>query len=180
MMVGAVAVFSAILAHLGMVRMKKDLDYGRWMVRRGAQVFALCAGLQFLVGMWMLLSVPRPVMLEFMRQPLSGAVFGSALLSVVASILLMLIGSSAERPNAMVHAGFGMMVITLALMIMMRHLLRQVFLKPYLQWENMQVQPQTSVIALFLVLFVVGLGTVGYMIAQFARGGRDRSATTGV
>lgn len=174
MMVGAIAVFSAILAHLGMVKMKKDLDYGRWIVRRGAQVFALCAGLQFLIGMWMLLSVPRPVMLAFMRDPLAGAVFGVALLAVVASIMLMLIGSSAERPSAMVHAGFGMMVMTVALMIVMRHLLRQAFLSPYLQWESMQVQPQTSVIALFLVLFGAGLGTVGYMLAQLTKAGRDR------
>jgi hypothetical protein len=173
MMVGAVAVFSAILAHLGMVKMKKDHEYGRWIVRRAAQMFALFAGFQFLIGMWMLLSVPKPVLLAFMRDPLAGSVFGVALLSVVASIMLMLIGSSGERPNAMVHAGFGMMVVTLALMIVMRHLLREAFLKPYLEWGSMQVQSQTSVIVIFLLLFVAGLGTVSYMVAQLSRGARN-------
>jgi len=172
MMVGAIAVFSAILAHIGMLKAKSDAGYGYWIVKRGAQVYALCAGLQFILGMWLLLSVPRPVMLAFLRAPLPASIFGVALLTVISSIFLMLIGSSGERPNAMVHAGMGMMVITLALMIVLRHLLRQAFLGPYLQWDSMQVRSQTSVILLFVVLFVAGLGTVGYMLAQLARASR--------
>lgn len=81
MMVGAVAVFSAILAHIGMLKMKTELDYGRWIVKRGAQVFALCAGIQFLIGMWLLLSIPRPVLMAFLRDPIAGSVFGAALLA---------------------------------------------------------------------------------------------------
>ncbi len=57
---GAIAVFSAILAYLGMRKMKADAEYGRWIVQRAAVVFAACTGLQFLLGMWLLLAIPRP------------------------------------------------------------------------------------------------------------------------
>ena len=164
MLVGAVAVFSAILAHMGMRKMKKEFEYGRWIVRRAATVFAACVGVQFLLGMWLLLAQERHVAMMFITDPVGGSVLGLALLSVVASVLLMLIGAIAERPTALVHAGFGMTIVTLCLMVTIRHLLRQAYLRPYLQTENVPVHPQTSVIALFLVLFVGGLGTVAYML----------------
>jgi hypothetical protein len=164
MMVGAVAVFSAILAHIGMRKMKLDFEYGRWIVRRGATVFAAAVGVQFLLGMWLLLAQDRKVAMMFVTDPVAGSVLGLALLSVVASVLLMLIGAIAERPTPLVHAGFGMTVLTLALMVTMRHLLRQAYLKPYLQQEVVTVNTQTGVIVLFLALFFGGIATVGYML----------------
>ena len=59
-------------------------DYGRWMVQRSALVFAVCTGLQFLLGMWLLLAIPREIAMVLLRDPLAGAVFGLALMSVIA------------------------------------------------------------------------------------------------
>lgn len=175
MLNGAVAVFSAILAHVGMLKMKRDFEYGRWIVRRAALVFAIAVGVQFMLGLWLLLATPRNVAVIFMTDPIAGSVFGVALLAVVASVILMMIGALAERPNALVHAGFGMTVITVALMVTMRHLLRQAYLKPYLQLDSVQVAPQTAVIALFFVLFVAGLATVGYMLLLFKKARKQES-----
>jgi len=163
MMVGAVAVFAAMLTQVGMRRLKQEFEYGRWMVRRGATVFAAAAGVQFLLGMWLLLAQERKAAMMFITDPVAGSVFGVALLAVVASVLLMLIGAIAERPTRLVHAGFGMTMLTVGLMVTMRHLLRQAYLKPYLDSANVTVAPQTSVILLFLALFVGGLATVAYM-----------------
>lgn len=164
MLVGAVAVFSAILAHVGMRRMKREFEYGRWIVRRAATVFAASVGVQFLLGMWLLLSQERHVVMTFITDPIAGSVLGLALLSVIASVLLMLIGAIAEKPTALVHAGFALTIVTVTLMVTMRHLLRQAYLRPYLQQENVAVHPQVGVIVLFLVLFVAGLATVAYML----------------
>ena len=164
MLVGAVAVFSAILAHVGMRRMKREFEYGRWIVRRAATVFAAAVGVQFLLGMWLLLSQERHVVMTFITDPIAGSVLGLALLSVIASVLLMLIGAIAEKPTALVHAGFALTIVTVTLMVTMRHLLRQAYLRPYLQQENVAVHPQVGVIVLFLVLFVAGLATVAYML----------------
>jgi len=54
---GAIALFSAILAYLGMRKMKVDAEYGRWIVQRSALIFTACTGLQFLLGMWLLLAI---------------------------------------------------------------------------------------------------------------------------
>lgn len=166
---GAIALFSAILAHLGMRKMKVDAEYGRWIVRRSALVFAACSGLQFLLGMWLLLAIPRQVAMSLLRDPLTGAVFGLALMSVICAVLLILLGSLAEKPGPLVHAGFGMSLVTLFLMVCLRYLLRLAYLKPYVDLGALAVRPQVSVIVLFLFLFVGGLVTVGYMLWLVAR-----------
>jgi len=174
---GAIAVFSAILAHIGMRKMKADFDYGRWLVRRGATVFGICSGIQFLLGLWLLISVPREIMLSFLRDPLASSLLGLSLISVIAAVVSMMVGAMAERPTKLVNAGFGMMVITLTLMVGMRHLLRAAYLKDYANLSALQVQPQVGVIAIFLVLFVGGLVTVGYMLALLVRSSKDKTRT---
>jgi hypothetical protein len=166
---GAIALFSAILAHLGMRKMKADAEYGRWIVRRSALVFAACSGLQFLFGMWLLLAIPRQIAMSLLRDPLTGAVFGLALMSVVCAVLLVLLGSLAEKPGPLVHAGFGMSLVTLFLMVCLRYLLRLAYLKPYVNLGALAVRPQGGVIVLFVFLFVGGLATVAYMLWLVAR-----------
>jgi hypothetical protein len=171
---GAIALFSAILAHLGMRKMKIDVAYGRWMVQRAALVFAACTGLQFLLGMWLLLAIPREIAMVLLRDPLAGSVFGLALISVIAAMLLILVGSLAEKPSPMVHAGSGMSLVTLFLMVCLRYLLRLAYLKPYVHLGALAVRPQIGVIVLFLLLFVGGLATVGYMLWLVARSKKTR------
>jgi hypothetical protein len=173
---GSMVLFSAILAHLGMRKMKVDAEYGRWMVQRSALVFATCTGLQFVLGMWLLLAIPRDIAMALLRDPLTGAVFGLALMSVIAAMLLILLGSLAERPSSMVHAGFGMSLVTLFLMVCLRYLLRLAYLKPYANLTALAVRSQSGVILLFLLLFVGGLATVGYMLWLVARSAKSRAA----
>ncbi len=166
---GAIALFSAILAQLGMRKMKVDAEYGRWIVQRAALVFAVCTGLQFLLGMWLLVAIPRATALALLLDPLGGAVFGLALLSVISAMLLILLGSLAEKPSWLVYAGIAMSVVTLFLMVCLRYLLRLAYLKPYVNLGALALRPQIGVIALFLLLFVGGLATVGYMLWLVAR-----------
>jgi hypothetical protein len=169
---GGIALFSAILAEFGMRRMKTDAGYGRWLAQRSAVVFALCTGLQFLFGMWLLLAIPRDIAMALLRDPLTGAVFGLALMSAIAAMLLILLGSMAARPGPMVHSGFALSMVTLFLMVCLRYLLRMAYLKPYANLGALAVRPQVGVILLFLLLFVGGLATVGYMLWLVARSGK--------
>jgi hypothetical protein len=166
---GALAVFSAILALLGLRKMKVDEAYGRWVMQRSAVVFALCTGVQFMLGMWLLLAIPREYVLALLRQPLAGAVLGVALISAIAAMLLTLLGSMSPRPSAMVQSGFALSLVTLFAMVCLRHLLRMIYLQPYANLSALPVQPQVGVIALFLVLFVGGLATVAYMLRLVAK-----------
>lgn len=174
---GAIALFAAILAEIGMRRMKADVEYGRWLVQRSALVFAGCTGLQFLLGMWLLLSIPRAIAMSLLREPLGASVFGLALISVIAAMLLILIGSLSPRPGALVHAGFGASLVTLFLMVCLRYLLRMAYLKPYMNLGSLAIRPQLGVIVLFLLLFVGGLAAVAYMLWLV---GRSKKAGVGV
>ncbi len=171
---GGIALFSAILAQFGMRKMKTDAQYGRWIVQRSALVFATCTGLQFLLGMWLLLAIPREIAMVLLRDPVAGAVFGVALISVISAMLLILLGSLTEKPSPLVHAGFAMSLVTLFLMVCLRYLLRLAYLKPYANLGALAVRPQTGVIVLFLLLFVGGLATVGYMLWLVARSKKTR------
>lgn len=170
---GSVALFAAILAHLGLRKMRQDEGYGRWLVQRAAVVFAACTGLQFVFGMWLLMAIPREIAMSLLRDPLAGAVFGVALLTAIAGMLLILLGSMAEKPAALVNAGFGCSLATVFLMVCLRYLLRMAYLKPYLHLEALAVKAQWEAIGLFLALFAGGLATVGYMLWLAARGNKS-------
>jgi len=47
-----------------------------------------------------------------LREPLAGAVFGVALIAAIAAMLLILLGSMAPRPSAMVQTGFAASLLT--------------------------------------------------------------------
>jgi hypothetical protein len=169
---GALVVFSAILAEFGLRKMKSEEGYGRWLLQRSSVVFAFCTGLQFLFGMWLLLAIPREIAMEVLRAPLTASVFGLALVSAIAAMLLILLGSMQARPSAMIHSGFAVSMVTLLLMIGLRFLLRIAYLKPYHSLGALHTSPQVGVIAMFLALFIGGLATVAYMLWLVVRSGR--------
>jgi hypothetical protein len=168
--IGAFGVFTAALAHYGTLRFKRDREYGAWLVRRSSIVFAATTILQFLVGMWFLLSLPRNVALIFFRDGLGVTIFGVALLSTLAATILLLVGGTAKEPSRLVHAGFGMVLITVALMVVMRDMVRTAYLQPYFQLSRLQVSPQTGIILVFLLTFMGGLVTLVWMLRKVAQG----------
>jgi len=173
--VGAFGVFTAALAHYGTVRFEKDPEYGGWLVRRSTIVFAGTTVLQFLIGMWFLMSMPKNVALIFFRDGVGVAIFAVALLAVLAATILLLIGGTAKEPSPLIHAGFGMVLITVALMIVMRDMVRTAYLNPYFQMSRLQVSPQIGIIVVFLLTFGGGLATLVWMLRKVANG-RTRQA----
>jgi hypothetical protein len=176
--VGAFGVFTAALAHYGTVRFKKDREYGSWLVRRSSIVFAGTTVLQFLIGMWFLMSLPRNVALIFFRDGVGVSVFGVALLATLAATILLLVGGTAKEPSPMIHAGFAMVLITVALMVVMRDMVRTAYLQPYFQLSRLQVSPQTGIIIVFLLTFVGGLATLVWMLRKVAQGRSQHAAAS--
>jgi len=176
--VGAFGVFTAALAHYGTVRFKKDPEYGGWLVRRSTIVFAGTTVLQFLIGMWFLMSMPKNVALIFFRDGVGVAIFAVALLAVLAATILLLIGGTAKEPSPLIHAGFGMVLITVALMIVMRDMVRTAYLNPYFQMSRLQVSPQIGIIVVFLLTFGGGLATLVWMLRKVANGKTRQAAAS--
>jgi hypothetical protein len=171
MVVGAFTVFTAVLAHLGVKKMKSatDAEYGAWLVRRASVVFALTTGVQFITGTWFVMTMPKAVAVTLFRDPVAGTVFGISVILSLVSMMLMLIGGTSRKPGAMIQAGFGCTILTLALMVGLRQMVRTAYLAPHFDPGTLAVSPQTGVIVLFLVTFVAGLATVGWMVGKVAR-----------
>jgi hypothetical protein len=176
---GALAIFAAILAEIGLRRMRTDGAYGRWILQRAGVVFASCTGLQFVLGMWLLLAIPRDIALALLRTPLGAGSFGLAVLAAIAAMLLILLGCLGPRPQPMVHAGFALAMVTLFLMVCLRFVLRVEYLQPYANLGALEVKPQLGFIVIFLVLFVAGLATVGYMLWLVARSSKTGATAAG-
>jgi hypothetical protein len=68
-----------------------------------------------------------------------------------------------------------MVLVTVALMVVMRDMVRTASLNPYFQLSRLQVSPQTGVIIVFLLTFAGGLATLVWMLRKVAQG-RSRSA----
>lgn len=171
MLIGAFTVFTAVLAHLGVKKMKSaaDAEYGAWLVRRSSVVFALTTGVQFITGTWFVMTMPKSAALALFKDPVAGSVFGVSVILALVSMVLLLVGGTMPKPGALVHAGFGCTLLTLGLMVGLRQMVRTAYLAPHFDPAGLQVSPQTGVIVLFLVTFVTGLGAVGWMVGKVAR-----------
>jgi hypothetical protein len=172
---GSFGVFAAVLAHYGTLQFKKDREYGAWLVRRASVAFAGTTILQFLIGMWFLMALPKNVAMIFFRDGLGVSIFAMALLTTLAATILLLVGGTAREPSPLIHAGFGMVLVTVALMVVMRDMVRTASLNPYFQLSRLQVSPQTGVIIVFLLTFAGGLATLVWMLRKVAQS-RGRSA----
>jgi hypothetical protein len=198
MLVGSVAVFAALLCHVGCHRLRtdrgprqasfrlagvedrgprqasfrlagvEDREYGAWLVRRSAQVFAAATAIQILTGLWFLLSLPRAIAFYLLSDTAAAAVFGAALTCALGAMFLILVGGHTARPAPFVHSGFALTAVTVCLMVIMRQMLRTAFLHEYARLESLPVAPQTGIIVVFFVVFALGLATVGYMLRLLA------------
>jgi len=177
MLVGAVTVLAAAVCHMACHRLKKEAEYGGWLLRRWSMVFAAASGVEILLGLWFLLALPRSVALYLLSRGLGATVFGLGMLGGLAAMMLILVGAQTRRPAPFVHAGFGLTIITVALMVVLRQLVRTAYLHPYAQPESLATAPQTGIILLFFVLFVLGLATVGYILFLLARAKKRLAGT---
>lgn len=166
---GAVLIFAAVVAHLGAIRLRREPEYGRWMVAVAARVLAVATGVQLILGVAQLLALPRAVLIAAVNLPLTLPLFALAFTAALAAVALVLLGSGAGRPVGFIHLGSGLVFFTLALMLGLRFLVRMAYLAPYSDLGALKVEPQWGVIGLFLVLFVGGLATLGFMVGLLIR-----------
>jgi hypothetical protein len=73
------------------------------------------------------------------------------------------------RQRNLIRGAMASLLATLLTMIPLRHLVRGFYLGPYVRPQNFPAETQGDVLAIFLVLFVAGLATVGWMILRVVR-----------
>ncbi len=149
---------------------KRQTDYGRWLIEQGAQWFTGPTMLNYLVGFWFLMSLPRDVKMVFMGgNPVATALLGLGMLLPIVAIM-QLVTAKASKSSRSAVIGIGAAVATVAVMVGIRDIVRNAYLAPYFNLGQLKVAPQWSVIGLFLVTFVAGLGVLFWMLLAVAKG----------
>jgi hypothetical protein len=166
-LIASFAVSGLLLVILGVVKLRKQADYGRWTLQQGAWWFAIATVVQYGAGIWFLVALPRPVRMLFLGEDaVATTTLAVAVVLSLVALLLVLYASMAEKPLTPSGAGIALLLITVFLMVLMRDIVRTAYLQPHFELSSLQVAPQMGVIALFLVLFLAGLATLFYMLRK--------------
>ncbi|HZZ85197.1 MAG TPA: hypothetical protein VFE30_11720 [Anaeromyxobacteraceae bacterium] len=171
MVVGAVALGALWVAALGALAVRRgEVEAGRAVVAFGARGFALATAFEVVVGFWFLAALPPEQRLLFVGggQLASFYLLVSLLLTFSALAIAWKLPAR-ERPLPGLIAAAGHVLVVVMLMIGMRAIVRREALRGVLDLGAVKADPQWGVIALFLVLLVAGLATVGWMLLQLRR-----------
>jgi hypothetical protein len=138
----------------GPEKMKKEAQDKQVL---GLKIFGHATGFQVGIGFWFLLALPQPVMMQFMGDhPVATILLG---IGIAAGIAVLVTGLLGEW-----RATIILFALTMVVMVLMRHFVREFMLTDWFSLATLQIQPQYDVLALFLVIFVVGLVSIGLML----------------
>ena len=155
--VGATAVaglYLALIGHFGFTKSAVDRDA---LTTKGMRYFTMATTIQILFGIWFLIALPKQVMMQFMGQNAYGT--GLLLIGIILAFVVLYLGHKKQ----LILTCIGTLVL-LTVMILIRDLVRVVFLKPYFQNSDLVVMPEYSPLIFFLVVFAIGLALIGYML----------------
>jgi len=165
-MLGAFAIAGFAVFLVGV--WQRATEYGQWMQRQGAQWFVVSTVLNYAVGMWFLIALPRSVLVDlFTGGPLAAMLIGLGMLLPLAAVAHVLL--SIRTSKILLHARLAVATtfLTLVVMVVLRQVVRGAYLAPFVRLHDLAVSPQWSVIVLFLLLFVAGLATVFVMLRKY-------------
>ncbi|MBD3165132.1 hypothetical protein GF324_00880 [bacterium] len=164
-----IAVGGLALAVIWWFRDKNNTEARARKVKTGMRIFAFATIVQILAGFWWLIALPREIMLDFMGQSMPHTIVLA--IGVVLGLAVLVLSLLGKLWLTVWHlAG------TLVVMVTMRWLLKQSYMAEIFDPGTLEVVPQYDVLALFLVIFVVGLGTVYWMLKMINRAGEGRAA----
>jgi len=176
-MLGAFAIAGLLVFLAGV--WERSTEYGQWMLRQGSRWFVAPTVINYLVGMWFLVSLPRSVLLDlFAGNALGAMLIGLGMLLPLAAVAHVVLAARTEKTLLHARLAIATTLLTLVVMVGIRQLVRNAFVAPFVQLSALPVQPQWSVIALFLVLFVAGLATLYVMLKKLWTGQAGPSSAT--
>lgn len=157
---------------------KRSTDYGRWMMQHGTKWFVVPTVINYLVGMWFLMALPRPVLLDlFAGSPLGASLIGIGMLLPLAAVAHVILASKTDK--TLLHARLAVVttLLTLVVMVAIRQVVRSAYVAPYVQLSALPVKSQWDVIGLFLLLFAGGLATLFLMLRKLWAGKPEKFST---
>lgn len=166
-MVSAVAVAGLVVLMLGLKKIKTNGELGKWRMKYGILWFTIPTLVNILIGLWFLISLPKKFLMLFMGENIYATVyFLIALVAMFVSLIMMFLAYNSAKPVSKIMIGKIFLLLTIVMMVLMRHELREAYLEPYINWNKVQIEPQWDIIAIFGILLIAGLITVIWMLKK--------------
>lgn len=159
MVLGGFALAGLGLALLTRAYSKSDPDWAEEASRYGGKWFAYATLANLLVGMWFLFSIPKAIRMNFL-----GESTGDTAILWVGVLCALGAMHFALRKGIAVATVLGSVCV--ALMAVSRYRLREMLLAPTIDPYKLEVSSQWDVFAVFVVLLLAGLVTVGWMLLK--------------
>ncbi len=154
--VAAIAVGGLLITVKGLLRLKAEKDYARYVIRFGAKAFMYATMTQFLFGVWFLGALPVAQRMLFMgNNYLATSLLALAVVGAIGTIILISGALHCDNPVPGLYSGTALTIVVVALMVISRDTLRDSYLQPYLLSSPTRIQ--WEVFPLFLLVFLAGL-----------------------
>lgn len=127
----------------------------------GKNAFIYPTLLQFIVGIWFLLSHPKSIYMLFMGGHLIGTLF--VLLGILSAVILLV--KIAKNSFTMIGV-IGLSTLTMVSMVIVRRILENALFSQYFDYTLLKEDPQWDVFSLFVVLLVALLATLFIMFKR--------------
>jgi hypothetical protein len=159
-MLAAVAVAGLAVGGYGLYWRKRDEAYGSWLISQGSSWYVVITLIQVAIGGWFLMTLPRPIMQQFMGHDQTGTMTFMA--SMVLSLLSLFALGAAMKSGKSGPFKIGMVfaLIVVFLMALMRHQLREYTVGAFFHPEVVPIKPQWDLIGIF---GASAIGLVVYM-----------------
>ena len=158
----AVALAGLGIALLSRLWRAESPELAEWGRRYGVTWFMGGTAVQFLVGLWFLFSLPFEIRQALVDEKLA---VGFLVLGILLAVLALW-----KAPKSLLATSVAILG-TVSAMAVLRHLVRQAYLRPYFDPHSLSVQGQWGVFSIFVALLLAGLATVGWMLYVFYRPG---------
>ena len=162
-MLSAVAVGGLFMALLWEQKAMGDETVDREKIKQSLNWFLIATLLQFGVGSWWLMALPKHIVLLFM----GGSAWATTLfiLGLVGTVLSLLFGYKAR-----VRLCAGATLFTIVCMVLMRDLILTAMLEPYFTLTMLEIYPQYGSLVLFLVFLGIGIAAIFTMFRLAFKG----------
>ncbi|MCK5096786.1 MAG: hypothetical protein KAR45_01720, partial [Desulfobacteraceae bacterium] len=164
--VGSIAVGGLFQAVVWEFKRKKKIADAKDAVHSGLNWFFGATIVQILIGIWFLLALPKDKMMLF----LGNDILRTSLLTIGVVCALAALVFAAKRN---VWATLGAALSTITIMVLIRDLLRMIWIKPFFSPASLKVVPEYSPMILFLISFAAGLVVIFYMLKIAATAGKE-------
>jgi hypothetical protein len=135
-------------------------------VKTGLRIFAYATLVQYAVGIWFLIALPKDIMLLFMGQNM---LYSIVLILGISLSIFAVVGAFQGKLNTTLWFLGGTMVF----MVIIRAFLRAGYFRDLFNPASLTIEPQYSIFLLFLLILVIGLICIRYIFSLVEKDKRE-------